>query len=195
MPKIYTRGGDRKETGVFGGGRVPKNHVRIECIGTIDETNSTIGFLRAKLGVEHHWQANLHRIQKDIMDMMSHLATPSDCTKENANNKPVDGSDFCENWIIEINSKLSSESDYFLLPGGNEISSLCHIVRTQLRRSERCIISLSDEDPDCVEEYLLKYFNRLSDLFFILARAEMDSSNVEEERWNLFRYKKKNKKV
>jgi len=193
MPKVYTRGGDRKETGVFGGSRVKKNNVRIKCIGTIDETNSFIGLLRAKLGAEHDWQPNLHRIQKDIMDMMSHLARPSTCEKENMNAKPTDGSEFCETWIEQINEKLTSESDYFLLPGGNEISALCHVIRTQVRKCERNIISLNDEDPESIEEYVFKYFNRMSDLFFILAREEMERSNTEEEKWHMFRYKRKKK--
>ena len=72
MAKIYTRSGDKAETGLFGGTRVAKNDVRIECVGTLDEVNSTIGLLRAKIGLEHIWQLNLHRIQKDLMDMMSH---------------------------------------------------------------------------------------------------------------------------
>lgn len=192
MPKIYTRGGDRKETGVFGGRRVAKNNVRIECIGSIDEANSFIGLLRSKLQPEHQWQVNLHRIQKDIMDMMSHLSRPSDCEKENMNPKPTEGSEFCEQWIEQINQGLTSESDYFLLPGGNEVSALCHVIRTQIRKCERNIISLSDEDPDSVEEYVLTYFNRMSDLFFVLARDEMERLGIEEEKWQMFRYKKKN---
>ncbi|MCG8310581.1 MAG: cob(I)yrinic acid a,c-diamide adenosyltransferase [Cytophagales bacterium] len=188
--KVYTRGGDKGTTGIFGKGRVSKNSVRIECIGTIDEANSIIGYLRAKLGTEHSWQPNLHKIQKDIMDMMSHLARPSDCDKENTNPKPEGGAQFCEEWIEKINESLTTESDYFLLPGGNEISALCHMVRTQLRRAERRIVALMEEDPDCVEDYLLKYVNRLSDLFFVLSREEMDKEGVAEEQWNLFRYKK-----
>ena len=69
--KVYTRKGDKGQTGVFGGKREFKNAPRIECIGTIDEVNSTIGLLRAKLGPTHEWQPNLHKIQKDIMNMMS----------------------------------------------------------------------------------------------------------------------------
>lgn len=188
--KVYTRGGDRGTTGVYGKGRVKKNSVRIECLGSIDEANSTIGYLRAKLGVDHGWQANLHRVQKDMMDMMSHLAMPTGTEIENKNPKPVDGSTFCEEWIEAIHATITTESDYFLLPGGTEISALCHMIRTQLRRAERNLVSLMDEDPECVEDYTLKYINRLSDLFFVLAREEMDKANMEEEKWNLFKYKK-----
>ncbi|MFC5045036.1 cob(I)yrinic acid a,c-diamide adenosyltransferase [Aquimarina hainanensis] len=192
--KIYTRKGDTGKTGVFGGKREFKDSARIECNGAIDEANSTIGLLRAKLGNSHEWQTNLHRIQKDLMDMMSHLARPSDSKKENPNPKPVDGADFCEKWMDELEDSISSPSDYFLLPGGNEISALCHMCRTQIRRGERRLVTLMHEDPESVEEYVVAYINRLSDLFFTLARAEMDKAGVAEEKWQLFLYKRKKKK-
>jgi len=164
--------------------------VRVNCYGTLDEVNSTIGLLRAKLGYDHPWQTNLHKIQKDMMDMMSHLARPSDCKKENTNPKPVDGAAFCEQWIDELEAAMSTASDYFLLPGGNEISALCHVVRTQMRRGERLLVTLMKEDS--VDDYISAYINRLSDLFFIMGRAEMDKAGVAEEKWQLFLYKKKN---
>ncbi|HEY4335768.1 MAG TPA: cob(I)yrinic acid a,c-diamide adenosyltransferase [Puia sp.] len=189
--KIYTKKGDKGMTGLFGGKRVYKDDARVECVGTLDEVNSTIGLLRAKLGTEHPWQANLHRIQKDMMDMMSHLARPSDSKKENTNPRPVDGAEFCEQWIDELEGAMTSPSDYFLLPGGNEISGLCHVVRTQMRRGERLLVSLMKEDE--VEDYILAYINRLSDLFFTLSRSEMDQAGVAEEKWQLFLYKKRSK--
>jgi ATP:cob(I)alamin adenosyltransferase len=187
--KIYTKKGDRGTTALFGGSRVDKDDVRVESYGTLDEVNSTIGLLRAKLGPVHEWQPRLHKIQKDMMDMMSHLARPSDCKKENPNPKPEDGAAFCEEWIDELEAGMTSRSDYFLLPGGNEISALCHVVRTQLRRGERRLVSLMKVDT--IEDYIPAYINRLSDLFFILARAEMDKAGVAEEKWQLFLYKRK----
>ncbi|MBP1651042.1 MAG: ATP/cobalamin adenosyltransferase [Bacteroidetes bacterium] len=187
--KIYTKKGDRGTTALFGGSRVDKDDVRVESYGTLDEVNSTIGLLRAKLGPEHEWQPRLHKIQKDMMNMMSHLARPSDCKKENPNPKPEDGAAFCEEWIDELEAAMTSKSDYFLLPGGNEISALCHVVRTQLRRGERRLVSLMKVDT--IEDYIPAYVNRLSDLFFILARAEMDKTGVAEEKWQLFLYKRK----
>lgn len=186
--KIYTKKGDKGTTGLFGGSRVDKDDVRVECIGTLDEANSTIGLLRVKLGTEHEWQANLHKVQKDMMDMMSHLARPSDANKENKNPIPVDGAEFCETWIDNLEAAMSSPSDYFLLPGGNEISALCHVVRTQMRRGERRLVSLRKTDE--VHEAIPAYINRLSDLFFTLARAEMDKAGVAEEKWQLFLYKR-----
>lgn len=186
--KIYTKKGDKGTTGLFGGSRVSKDDVRIECIGTLDEANSTIGLLRVKLGPDHVWQPNLHRIQKDLMDMMSHLARPSDAKKENKNPMPVDGAAFCEEWIDALEAAMTSPSDYFLLPGGNEVSALCHVARTQMRRGERRLVSLIRTDE--VHEAIPAYINRLSDLFFTLARAEMDQAGVAEEKWQLFLYKR-----
>ncbi|WP_108866732.1 cob(I)yrinic acid a,c-diamide adenosyltransferase [Aquimarina aquimarini] len=193
--KIYTRKGDTGKTGVFGGKREYKDSARIECNGALDEANSTIGLLRAKLGNDHEWQQNLHKIQKDLMDMMSHLARPSDSKKENPNPRPIDGADFCEQWMDDMEANISSPSDYFLLPGGNEISALCHVCRTQIRRGERRLVTLMHEDPESVEEYVIAYVNRLSDLFFTMARAEMDKAGVAEEKWQLFLYKRKKKKT
>jgi cob(I)alamin adenosyltransferase len=186
--KIYTKKGDKGTTGLFGGSRVDKDDVRIECIGTLDEANSTIGLLRVKLGNDHEWQQNLQKIQKDLMDMMSHLARPSDAKKINTNPMPEDGAEFCEIWIDDLEQKMTSPSDYFLLPGGNEVSALCHMARTQIRRGERRLVSLQKTDE--VHSAIPAYVNRLSDLFFTLARAEMDKAGVAEEKWQLFLYKR-----
>ena len=191
--KIYTRKGDTGMTGVFGGKRESKDSARIECNGVLDEANSTIGLLRVKLGKDHDWQPNLHRIQKDLMNMMSHLARPSNSKKVNQNPEPKDGAEFCENWIDTLENAMSSPSDYFILPGGNEVSALCHLCRTQIRRGERRLITLLREDPESVPEYIVAYINRLSDLFFTMSRAEMDKYGVAEEKWNLFLYKRKKK--
>lgn len=186
--KIYTKKGDAGTTGLFGGSRVRKDDVRVECMGDLDEANSTLGLLRVRLGNEHVWQPNLHKIQKDLMDMMSHLARPSDTKKINTNPLPADGAQFCEAWIDELEGQMKTASDYFLLPGGNEVSALCHVVRTQLRRGERRLVTLMAADS--VDPAIPAYINRLSDLFFTLARAEMDQAGVAEEKWQLFLYKR-----
>jgi ATP:cob(I)alamin adenosyltransferase len=122
------------------------------------------------------------------MDMMSHLARPSDTKEVNTNPIPEDGASFCESWIDSLEAAMTSPSDYFLLPGGNEISALCHMVRTQMRRGERKLVTLMKQDE--VHEAIPAYINRLSDLFFTLARAEMDKAGVAEEKWQLFLYKR-----
>lgn len=186
--KIYTRSGDKGKTGLYDGTRVEKDDARIECIGTVDEANSIIGLLRSKLPLDHRWQAGLQRIQKELMDSMSHIATPS--TSERKNQLPLpEGTDkWLEEWMDAIEAALTSPSEYFLLPGGNEIAALCHVIRTQLRRAERRLITVDRLDP--LDPSILRFVNRLSDLFFKLAREEMDTAGIEEERWHLFRYKK-----
>lgn len=122
------------------------------------------------------------------MNMMSHLATPSDTPRPNNALLPLDGAEECERWIDEL-EEASGPSECFLLPGGTEISSLCHVIRTQVRRGERKLVSLMRNEA--VHPSIPSYVNRLSDLFFALARAEMAGSGVEEERWKSFVYKKK----
>ncbi len=189
--KIYTRTGDSGQTGLFGGSRVDKDDVRVECYGTFDEVNSFIGLLRSRLTDDHGWQPRLHEIQVMFMNMMSHMATPSDAMKPNSAPLPLEGEALCERWIDEL-EEAAGPSDFFLLPGGTEISALCHVVRTQIRRGERQLVRLMKTDP--VDSSILRFVNRLSDLFFALARAEMAGEGVREERWRSFVYKKKTRR-
>ncbi|WP_294343827.1 cob(I)yrinic acid a,c-diamide adenosyltransferase [Prosthecochloris sp.] len=186
--KIYTRTGDGGTTGLFGGTRVDKDDSRVECYGTFDEVNSYIGLLRSKLPLGHAWQGRLQEVQVTLMNMMSHLATPTDATRVNVKPLPLDGAEWCEHWIDEL-VEAAGPSDCFLLPGGTEISALCHVVRTQVRRGERMLVHLMKEAT--VHPSIPVYVNRLSDLFFALARAEMAGADVEEERWRSFVYKTK----
>lgn len=163
----------------------------MDCYGTFDEVNSLIGLLRSKLAVDHEWQGRLHETQVTFMNMMSHLATPSDSPKPNSSPLPLDEAEVCERWIDEL-EEASGPSEYFLLPGGTEISALCHIIRTQVRRGERTLASLMRKEP--VHPSIPAYVNRLSDLFFALARAEMAGEGVREERWRSFVYKKKTRR-
>lgn len=186
--KIYTKTGDNGTTGLFGGSRVGKDDVRVECYGAFDEVNSFLGLLRSKLPLDHAWQEKLHEIQVLFMNMMSHMATPSTTLKPNSSPLPFEGAGMCERWIDGLEEAIGP-SEFFLLPGGTEISALCHIVRTQVRRGERQLVRLMKEDE--VHPSILSFVNRLSDLFFALARAEMAGAGVGEERWNSFVYKKK----
>lgn len=185
--KIYTRSGDKGKTGLFDGSRVDKDDIRIECLGDVDEVNSTIGLLRSKLDSQHPWQLKLQRIQVELMDSMSHIATPSTSERKNQLKLPEGSDIWLEEWMDAIEKELKSATEYFLLPGGNEVASLCHVVRVQMRRAERRIITLNKIDP--IHPLILRFINRLSDLFFKLAREELDKAGVNEERWELFRYK------
>ncbi|AHC15432.1 cob(I)yrinic acid a,c-diamide adenosyltransferase [Salinispira pacifica] len=185
--KISTGKGDAGQTGVGGGLRVDKDDVRVECLGEIDEFNSGIGLLRAWLGPEHRWQEDLQKVQTDMMEIMSHLATPGDMAKQNTRPHPEDGPRYLEMWSFELEKSLDEASDWFLLPGGNVASSQCHLVRTAVRRAERRLISLKKADPDCVLPYMLVYVNRLSDTLFLMARVLMQDEGVSEEKWKLFK--------
>jgi cob(I)alamin adenosyltransferase len=182
---VYTRTGDRGKTGIFGGRLVDKDDIRIECNGKLDEVNCTIGLIRVKLSAEHPWQERLYKIQVDIMDMMSHIATHFELRDKNPINRPIDGAKSCEEWIDAMLNEMPEPHDFFILPGGNEISALCHIVRTQMRTAERRLVTLNKSDA--VDEFILKYINRLSDLFFVLARYELYKSGFVEEKLRPFR--------
>lgn len=185
--RVYTRSGDKGTTTLYGGVRVAKNDIRVDCYGTFDEVNSFIGLLRAKLDIGHLWHNNLYKIQGDLMDIMSHLATPPNANKINSRSHPTDLAQFCESWIDAMHKEMGELSKNFLLPGGTEISALCHVVRTQCRRAERKLTTLHQQSA--VADYILESVNRLSDLFFVLARYELYTNNVDEEKWIAFRSK------
>ena len=178
--KIYTRKGDKGKTGLFNGERVDKDNIRIECNGELDEVNSNIGLLRAKLPQNHSWQAQLQTIQTEIMNLMSTIAHPQQTEGEEqpANSQKVGA---LEQWMETIQKKLGDKMNALILPGGNEVSAMCHIIRTKIRRAERKVISLHRHSP--LPEDLLAYINRLSDLFFMLALEEMKNNDVEEDKY------------
>lgn len=187
MKRIYTRTGDKGTTGIHGGERVHKDDIRIEANGSIDELNSVIGIIRSLLPFEHPWQEMLHKMQYDLMIVMSHVATPSAIRDKNPNILPGNLAAFCEQQMDAMTAQLQ-DNGYFLLPGGTPVSAQCQFARTVARRAERRLWTLNREDP--VTGEILTYFNRLSDLFFVMARYEMQQQNWPEERWQAFAYKK-----
>ncbi len=190
MPKgnISTRSGDKGTTGVGGGGRVDKDDARIEALGDLDETNSVIGVLRSLLPPEHDWEAGLQRIQTEMMNLMGHVATPSTSERQPSIPLPDESSVWMEAWMAEIEASLADTTEYFLLPGGNQISAQCHIARTVARRAERRLVTLNKADP--VSPSILMFVNRLSDLMFKLARQETHRKGLTEDRWRLFKTKR-----
>lgn len=190
--KIYTRGGDKGKTGIHGGQRVDKDDIRIEANGCIDELNSMIGVIRAFLPAEHEWQQILFRIQSELMVVMSHVATPSAIRDKNPNPLPYNLDKFCEECIDNMTDNMG-QSLSFILPGGNLVSSHLQLARTIARRSERRLWTLNKQDE--VPESILKFINRLSDLFFTMARFEMFRDGAGEERWKDFLYKRKKKDI
>ncbi|MDR1755475.1 MAG: cob(I)yrinic acid a,c-diamide adenosyltransferase [Culturomica sp.] len=186
--RIYTRSGDKGKTGIHGGERVDKDHIRIEANGCIDELNSMIGVVRSFLPPAHEWQELLFRIQSEIMVVMSHVATPSGIRDKNPNKLDPEMVSFVENRIDDLIRKMDDQNDYFILPGGTRISAHLHLARTVARRSERRLWTLNREDE--LPPVIVQFMNRLSDLFFVMARYEMLQQDYTEERWRHFLYKK-----
>ena len=164
LDKIYTKGGDKGKTSIVGGKRVSKNHERIVAIGSVDELNALLGLTLCYLKNPHYKLIRL--IQNDLFDLGADLATPIR-RKKNVLRINSNYTDNIEKEIDKINSSLSSLTS-FILPGGNKASSLLHLARTMCRRCEINIVKLKKKNNINIE--ILKYINRLSDLFFVLAR-------------------------
>ena len=167
---------------------MPKDDIRIEANGCIDELNTVIGIVRSMLPAEHEWQPFLFSIQKNLMVVMSHVATPSSIREKNPNILPRDMVTACEEMIDNLTSKLD-DNGYFILPGGTVVSAQLQFARVVSRRVERRLWTLNRKDS--LPEEILRYMNRLSDLFFIMARYEMWQQKLPEERWMSFAYKSK----
>lgn len=116
---------------------------------------------------------------------MSHVATPSSFAEKPRTPLPVESIKWIESWMQSVEESLSVATEYFLLPGGSEISALCHVCRIQIRRAERRLVTLNKLDP--VDPSILELVNRLSDLMFKLARQELSRSETDEIRWRPFR--------
>jgi cob(I)alamin adenosyltransferase len=172
--KIYTKTGDRGDTGLFGGGRVPKDHVRVDAYGEVDELNSTLGLVVLHLDAagEQALADGLRQVQGDLFTIGANLATPApeDGGRENAFIPPLDPSriEALEQWIDAADGELQPLAS-FVLPGGSPAAAVLHLARTVCRRAERRVVTLSRE-ATVRPEYVM-YLNRLSDLLFVLARA------------------------
>lgn len=176
--KIYTKTGDKGETSLFGGQRLPKSHIRIESYGTVDELNAQIGLLRDNLR-EADTHDLLKEIQNRLFDIGSNLAvTPG---KELPTPGILDSDiDQLEKAIDHIDPQLP-ELRNFILPGGHPTVSYCHIARCVCRRAERRVVALDSEEK--VDPLIIKYLNRLSDYLFVLARKLIYDLDVEEVKW------------
>jgi len=177
--KIYTKGGDKGETSLLGGTRVPKYHDRIEAYGTLDELNSYVGLIRDQQ-IDNHYKDILFDIQNNLFVAESHLAADNE---ESAKNLPKLTSKsilLLESEIDEMNEKIPPLTS-FILPGGHTIVSYCHIARTICRRSERLVIKLGNQYK--IDPIIMQYLNRLSDYFFVLARKIAADNKAEETLW------------
>lgn len=177
--KIYTKKGDKGKTSLLGGTRLPKHHIRIEAYGSVDELNSFIGFLR-DLPIKQHQIENLICIQNLLFTIGSNLAADPKRNKFSLPALKDSNISDLEKWIDRMNEVLP-EMKNFVLPGGNQAVSACHIARSVCRRAERNIVHLSE--IDFVEPMILKFMNRLSDYLFVLSRQISFENNIQEIIW------------
>ena len=184
--KIYTKTGDKGTTGLVGGKRIPKYDLRIDCYGTIDELNSYLGLIRdQEISTDH--KTTLLDIQNQLFVIGSLLATDPKLLKEESKRKRL-GITFlnpeaitCLETEIDVMNNELPAMTHFILPGGHQTVSFCHIARCICRRAERSISKLHIEHPTQPE--ILIYLNRLSDFIFVLARKLSKELNAEEIKW------------
>ncbi|MCB0523950.1 MAG: cob(I)yrinic acid a,c-diamide adenosyltransferase [Lewinellaceae bacterium] len=177
--RIYTRTGDKGETALFGGRRVPKSHLRVDAYGTIDELNAFTGAFRDSV-LDADLKEKLGVVQHRLFSIGAHLAT--DPAKNNS-----DADIFKEDveWLeadMDSMEKVLPPLRHFILPGGHDTVSKCHICRTVCRRAERLTVAI-DQAGEPVEELVLQYLNRLSDWFFVLSRKLAKDLHAEEVIW------------
>ena len=187
ITRVYTRTGDDGTTALVGGVRVEKDSIRIESYGTIDELNAIVGLARvyneeelSDNSAHQRLDTILRQIQEELFDLGSELATPSDFTYDGMHRIGKAQVDAIEALIDECQQDLEPLKS-FILPGGGKISAQLHQCRTVCRRAEREILRLSRRET--VSEWLLKYTNRLSDLFFVLARWVAKNMGEKEYLW------------
>ncbi len=173
LSKIYTRTGDKGETGLGDGSRVYKDSLRIEAMGTVDELNSVIGIILAHEPPENI-RHSLESIQHDLFNLGGEFSIPTYTSIQDSDVGRL------ESLLDELNADLPALKE-FILPAGGRATSHCHLARTVCRRAERRAISLSrDED---INPALLAYLNRLSDLLFVIARVLARVENGKEVLW------------
>ena len=184
--KIYTKTGDKGTTGLVGGTRIPKHDLRIDCYGTVDELNSYLGLIRDQ-AISKDRKTTLIEIQNQLFIIGSLLATDPEKLKDASKIKRLgitllqaDAITFLETEIDAMNLALPPMT-HFILPGGHQTVSFCHIARCICRRAERNVSKLNADQPTQPE--VLIYLNRLSDFIFVLARKLSKDLEAEEIKW------------
>ena len=184
--KIYTKTGDKGTTSLFGGTRVPKDHIRIESYGTVDELNSYIGLIRDQ-EMNPHYKKILIEIQDRLFTIGAILATPPEKeVKKNGELRLqklgiVEGDIELLEKEIDTMEEALPQMTHFVLPGGHTTVSYCHIARCVCRRAERMAVHLDHNEP--ITENVIMYLNRLSDYLFVLARKLSNDLKAEEVKW------------
>lgn len=177
--KIYTKTGDKGQTSLIGGTRVPKHHIRIETYGTVDELNSYIGLIRDQK-IDAHSKEVLIEIQDRLFTIGSSLASDPDKSKMKIPDLKEEDITLLEQEMDKMDETLP-EMRSFVLPGGHTTVSFCHIARCVCRRAERLAIHLSEDSY--VADLVIKYLNRLSDYLFVLSRKLTQDLQASEIPW------------
>jgi cob(I)alamin adenosyltransferase len=177
--KIYTKTGDKGQTSLIGGTRVPKHNLRIECYGTVDELNSYIGLIRDQDIAAKHKEI-LKEIQDRLFTIGAGLATDPEKSKMKIPDLHTADIELLENEIDRMDGELPALR-HFILPGGSNAVSFCHIARCVCRRAERLAVHLGEHS--FVEEKTVIYLNRLSDYLFTLARKIGNEQQIAENEW------------
>lgn len=173
LTKIYTRTGDDGSTGLGDGTRVSKDHVRVDCYGSVDETNAQIGVVLA-LSIADNIRQCLTPIQHRLFDLGGELCIPGHTVLTQEHVEQLEES------IDALNENLPPLKE-FVLPGGNPAAAHCHVARCVCRRSERLLVTLGKEES--INPYALRYVNRLSDLLFVIARVLARADGGNEIYW------------
>jgi cob(I)alamin adenosyltransferase len=179
--RIYTRTGDDGTTSLFGGVRVKKNNVRVEAYGTVDELNAVLGIVRA-VSKDEKINKIIQTVQNLLFTLGADLATPFDVKSPKLKRIGDEDIKLVENFIDELEAELEPLKN-FILPGGVLLSSVLHLARAVCRRAERRIISLSEVEK--INEKVIPFVNRLSDLFFVLARYANKIEGVDDIKWGV----------
>jgi len=184
---IYTRRGDKGETSLVDGTRVPKNGARVGAYGAIDEASTAIGLARSALEVAASDEARLDVMldfaQHRLSDCSSILATPLEARSGSTPVVNTEDVTRLESWIDELTDEIGA-IDHFVLPGGCEKACRLHLARTVVRRAERCVLDFVAETPEDVDTQLLAFMNRLSDLLFAMARYANALYGVGDVFWD-----------
>ena len=173
LTKIYTRTGDRGETGLGDGTRMPKDAARIEALGCVDELNSQIGLLLTE-PLPDNVRSDLTRIQHNLFDLGGELSIPGYVMIGEDHVKQL------EDCLDRHNAALPPLKD-FILPGGSRPAAIAHLARTVCRRAERSLVRVGRDGS--VQPASLQYLNRLSDLLFVLARVLNRAAHVDDILW------------
>ena len=177
--KIYTKKGDKGKTQLLGGSIVDKNHIKLECYGTIDELNSFIGNIYdQEISIFH--KEILFKIQNQLFNLGSIISFDGEKDKIKLPNITTQNIKMMEKAIDKMEEELPMLKA-FILPSGHPTASKCHIARTVCRRAERNLVALSQEEQ--IDNLHMQYLNRLSDYLFVLARAILKDKNAQEIQW------------